>query len=390
MRCSHLTAQKIPGTYQGHILPGSLFLVIGILHLLEIGIKSYTINRHPHPQSSIPMSSLPGALCLIVAPIIGIWAEQHGTFWSTSEVECFRNYARNGTATVDTKNPTDLAKCAFYPLQGTINKWGHSEHMALYFTFAMPAVLNLFSRAVHKYIPPLSSSTALLERFMYVCTFFVQYIMWSHHASAMDVDPCWNQNTKHVMALNMLWHMLLAYVNLMLAGFAGFSIVQPKKWEPIIFVWIGLIWQGSMFVLIAVTNYAGGHNESRGRWLPDPTLFLRHPAVCVEAAQSCGLASTYIAEVNGRLHLIPTYDISIEDLKGHGVALFAFLSGCSMLVGVLCMALGWCAMACYTTKIKGKLFRYEMVQEMVPVPAGTLEGEGERKNEKGQQSGFEI
>jgi hypothetical protein len=327
--------------------------------------------------------------------MIGIFLETNGSWWDTTEPECFRAkvaacdkgncsfYPKGGLL-----NAT-LSKCSMYPLRGHVKKHGHSEHQALYLVFSLPAILSLLHQGAQCMAPymsqkqqrrqqdtpglPPTAPTALLERFGFIGAFYASYLIWTNHASAMLTNPCWDTLSKHVMALNMLWHVLLSNVNLFSAGIAATALLNTSRLDSALAIGIVLIWQGLTFVLIANAMYAGDNwskggwshrGPPLGRWLPNPKVRIKDNVVCKTVADSCSFSPG---------------DLDIASMKGHAVALVCMLMLLAGVVGTVLSLAGWvlgdfwpnvkdfccprgmCCGICRKKMVKRKKARYEIV-----------------------------
>ena len=397
-----------PGMYLGHVLPGAFMLAIGACLCVEIGLRSrwyININKtniltnmninmfkqhHPKPILSIPL-----ALAIVTVCIIGIFLEINDSWWDTSRPECFR--AKVQTYNVSSSVRAKLSECAVYPLRGNVNNNGHSEHQALYSVCSLPAILSLLHQgaqymtsvmaqkkqqqqqqhhqqheekapvlhvaAIHvteeaREAPP----TALLERFGFIGCFYASYLLWTNHASAMVMNPCWDLLSTHVMSLNRLWHVLLSNINLFSAGIAATTLLNTSRLDSALAIGILFIWQGLTFFVIANAMYAGDDGPVVGRWLPNPRWYaFRDSSLCKKIENSCFLHPK---------------DLDVGSMKGHAVALVCMLMLLSGIVGTILSLVGWwagdlycccccsrtCCSRCGKMEKKKKNVGYEMVK----------------------------
>lgn len=298
--CHQTVVVDVPGQYLGHAIPGTFLCVIGLLLCVEIGFRKRRRQQQHADMDHVPSRSLsrlgqarghgqldgqapgggasspppppllsgPLALCALICMVVGVIIEADFTngWWNTNTPDCFRNHANNTNRDV-------LLRCSTYPLKGHLNKYGHSEHQTVYSMFALPLVLSLLHRGASHLASSPSLPTASLERVGFVFAFFGSHVIWNNHASAMQMNPCWDPPSMDVMSLNMHWHLLLGHVNLFSAFVASISLIQ-KNLDPGVSIGAVLAWQGFTFWMVATTMYSGGdgwgYGPSKGRWLPDP------------------------------------------------------------------------------------------------------------------------
>ena len=320
------------------MFPGAAGLILGALLCLQVGVISRNAAQTTSTSTStttpvtLPVFSIPLAVAIICVCLVGLIGEDRGIIWKTSSAECFRQYVDNVTALNDLKS-TGL--CALYPLNGEM-KNNNTQHQAMYMIFICPAVVNLvyrMARCMCQIVPP---GLLMLERYALLFSFAVKSVIWREHASRMEMDPCWDEHTKNMMTLNVMWHTrhtMLANISFITAVIAVFLMLRPTKWDPILAVGAAIMWQGMVMLLVGDALYGGsdGSPGGNGRWLPEPTGNFQ-AELCRAAAQRC--------DFDGG-------SLNAEAMNDYGIALFAITSVVSVFAGIASMLVGWIALDCY-------------------------------------------
>ena len=328
--CDKSVVVALPGQYLGHVIPGTFFCVGGLWLCVEIGFR---IRRRQQGQAlghgqalgggaSSPPPRLISALlasCILLACMVGVIIEADFTtgWWNTNTPDCFRNHAND-------TNRDALLRCSTYPLMGHLNRYGHSEHQTVYALFALPNVLSLLHRGASHLASSPGAPTlpnVSLERVGFVFAFFGSHVIWNNHASAMQMNPCWDPPSMDAMKMNMHWHLLLGQVNVFSAFVASISLIQ-KNLDPGVFIGAVMVWQGFTFWTVATATYSGGdtygNGPNKGRWLPDPEKVARDSSMCVEVGEICEVSKL---------------NLGVSEMKGHAVAVV-------LLCGVLALGCG--------------------------------------------------
>jgi len=335
-QCARIIEHEPPGAWTGHLVPGIVYLLLGVALSVEVGVRTAksgvgkadvgepgvkddsgtrkdVVKPSASTQAIPPLFSVPLAIAIIIGTTIGILGEAlfdrtaYG-WWNSTAAECFRNFS-------GTEN------CAMYPVKGALLPRGHSEHEAMYGVFTIVAAISLSARAFAKHSAQSQLVLNGLDRIALVFSFITVAVMWDNHASAMAADPCWGEKSARMMEFNSKMHALLATINHCSALVSLLTVLLPRQWNAVVALASLLVWQGIWLLHFSHIAYTRQPGE---RWLPNPRG--HYIGACRLGSDAC--------------HFSPTAATDLNLLKGHATALFGMFYVLSMAVATILALVG--------------------------------------------------